>query len=164
MSRRILHIGSAAYPLANIARVQSQVLGFKRWPAVRAFIVVTVLWITLGAAAMALGGIAELRYGVRAEQRTLEDIADLPAAVGALSGTVLIDSLGIGFSILYIGVPLAVSLVCIGVVSATSTALGLTLGGALGARAEASAATWGGIILIATGIAFAVLKLFFSEL
>lgn len=29
----------------------------------------------IGAAAMALGGIAELRYGVRAEQRTLEDIA-----------------------------------------------------------------------------------------
>jgi adenosylcobinamide kinase/adenosylcobinamide-phosphate guanylyltransferase len=28
------------------------------------------------------------------EWRTLEDIADLPAAVGALSGTVLIDSLG----------------------------------------------------------------------
>lgn len=29
----------------------------------------------IGAAAMALGGIAELRYGVRAEQRMLEDIA-----------------------------------------------------------------------------------------
>jgi putative Mn2+ efflux pump MntP len=61
-------------------------------------------------------------------------------------------------------VPLAVSLVCIAVVSATSTTLGLTLGHALGARAEASAATWGGIVLIATGLAFAVLKLFFAEL
>jgi putative Mn2+ efflux pump MntP len=82
--------------------------------------------------------------------------------LGALS--ISLDSLGIGFSILYIGVPLAVSLVCIAVVSAASTTLGLTLGRALGTRAEASAATWGGIILIATGLAFAVLKLFFSKL
>jgi putative Mn2+ efflux pump MntP len=82
--------------------------------------------------------------------------------LGALS--ISLDSLGIGFSILYIGVPLAVSLICIAVVAATSTTLGLTLGRALGARAEAAAATWGGIILIATGLAFAALKLFFSEL
>ena len=82
--------------------------------------------------------------------------------LGALS--ISLDSLGVGFSILYIGVPLMVSLVVIGATSATSTALGLTLGGVLGARAEASAATWGGIILIATGLVFAVLKLFFSEL
>jgi hypothetical protein len=51
VSRRILHIGPAAYPLQNIARVQSQVLKFARWPAVRAFIVATVIWIALGAAA-----------------------------------------------------------------------------------------------------------------
>ncbi len=82
--------------------------------------------------------------------------------LGALS--ISLDSLGVGFSILYIGVPLMVSLVVIAVTSATSTTLGLTLGAVLGARAEASAATWGGIILIATGLTFAVLKLFFSEL
>lgn len=82
--------------------------------------------------------------------------------LGALS--ISLDSLGIGFSILYIGVPLPVSLVCIGVVAATSTTLGLTIGRALGSRAEATAATWGGIILIATGLVFAALKLFFSEL
>jgi putative Mn2+ efflux pump MntP len=82
--------------------------------------------------------------------------------LGALS--ISLDSLGIGFSILYIGVPLPVSLVCIAVVAASSTTLGLTLGRMLGSRAEASAATWGGIILIATGLAFAVLKLFFSKL
>ena len=73
-----------------------------------------------------------------------------------------LDSLGIGFSILYIGVPLVLSLTCIAVVAATSTTLGLTLGRALGSRAEASAATWGGVILILTGVAFAVLK-FFSD-
>jgi MFS family permease len=36
----------------------------------------------VGAAAMALGGIAELRYGVRAEQRALEDIAAPLSAAG----------------------------------------------------------------------------------
>jgi hypothetical protein len=51
VSRRILHIGSAAYPLANIARVQSQELGIKRWPAIRAFILATLAWIALGVAA-----------------------------------------------------------------------------------------------------------------
>jgi putative Mn2+ efflux pump MntP len=82
--------------------------------------------------------------------------------LGALS--ISVDSLGIGFSILYIGVPLPVSLACIAVVSVTSTTVGLTIGRALGSRVEATAATWGGIVLIATGLAFAVLKLFFSEL
>jgi putative Mn2+ efflux pump MntP len=82
--------------------------------------------------------------------------------LGALS--ISLDSLGIGFSILFIGVPLAVSLACIAVVSMLSTTLGLTLGRMLGARVEASAATWGGIILIVTGLAFAALKLFHGEL
>jgi putative Mn2+ efflux pump MntP len=91
---------------------------------------------------------------------------DLSRGWGLLLGSLSIslDSLGIGFSILYIGVPLAVSLACIAVVAVTSTTLGLTLGRALGSRAEATAATWGGIILIATGLAFAALKLFFSGL
>jgi manganese efflux pump family protein len=82
--------------------------------------------------------------------------------LGALS--ISVDSLGIGFSILYIGVPLTVSLACIAIVSVASTTIGLTVGGALGSRVGAAAATWGGIILILTGVAFAVLKLFFSEL
>jgi putative Mn2+ efflux pump MntP len=57
-------------------------------------------------------------------------------------------------------VPLVVSLICIAVVAATSTTLGLSIGRLLGARAEASAALWGGIVLIATGLAFAALKMF----
>jgi putative Mn2+ efflux pump MntP len=76
--------------------------------------------------------------------------------LGALS--VSLDSLGIGFSIIYIGVPLLVSLLCIACTSALSTTLGLTLGRVLGSRAEASAAVWAGVILILTGIAFGALK------
>jgi putative Mn2+ efflux pump MntP len=80
--------------------------------------------------------------------------------LGALS--ISLDSLGIGFSINYIGVPLVVSLICIAVVAVTSTTLGLSIGRLLGARAEASAALWGGIVLIATGLVFAILKMFFA--
>jgi putative Mn2+ efflux pump MntP len=76
--------------------------------------------------------------------------------LGALS--ISLDSLGIGFSILFIGVPLGISLACIALASVISTTLGLTLGKLLGARMEERAALWAGIILIGTGVAFAALK------
>ena len=78
--------------------------------------------------------------------------------LGALS--ISLDSLGIGFSILYIGVPLVVSLVCIGVASVVSTTLGLALGKRLGVVAEERAALSAGIVLVLTGLAFAGLKYF----
>ncbi len=78
--------------------------------------------------------------------------------VAALS--ISLDSLGIGFSILYIGVPVAVSLTVIGIVSVAATVLGLTLGRVLGRRAEESAELWAGIVLALTGIAFILLKVF----
>lgn len=78
--------------------------------------------------------------------------------LGALS--ISLDSLGIGFSILFIGVPLAVSITCIAAVSVVATTLGLTLGKALGTRMEEQAALWAGIILVGTGIVFAALKFF----
>ncbi len=78
--------------------------------------------------------------------------------LGALS--ISLDSLGIGFSILYIGVPLAVSLVFIGGASVLSTTLGLALGKKLGTVAEERAALSAGIVLVLTGIAFAALKFF----
>ena len=80
--------------------------------------------------------------------------------VGALS--ISLDSLGIGFSINYIGVPLVVSLICIACAASASTTLGLSIGRLLGARAESGAALWGGIVLIGTGVLFAVLKMFFA--
>lgn len=78
--------------------------------------------------------------------------------LGALS--ISLDSLGIGFSILYIGVPLVVSLVFIGAASVLSTVLGLTLGKRLGVIAEERAALSAGIVLVLTGLAFAALKFF----
>lgn len=78
--------------------------------------------------------------------------------LGALS--ISLDSLGIGFSILYIGVPLVVSLVFIGIASVVSTTLGLALGKRLGIVAEEQAALWAGIVLVLTGVGFAALKFF----
>jgi putative Mn2+ efflux pump MntP len=78
--------------------------------------------------------------------------------VGSLS--ISLDSLGIGFSILYIGVPLVLSLSVIFAVSICATVLGLTLGRIVGRRAEESAELWAGIVLGLTGIAFILAKVF----
>jgi putative Mn2+ efflux pump MntP len=79
-------------------------------------------------------------------------------AVASLS--ISLDSLGIGFSILYIGVPPVIALAIIGIVSVSATALGLAIGERLGSYAERYAALLGGLLLALTGIAFIVLKIF----
>ena len=74
--------------------------------------------------------------------------------------SISLDSLGIGFSILYIGVPLVLALTIIFAVSLCATALGLTLGRALGRRVEEGAELFSGIILFLTGIAFILAKVY----
>ncbi len=85
---------------------------------------------------------------------------DLSGGHGLLLASLAIslDSLGIGFSILYIGVPMPISLVIIAIVSVASTTFGLTLGRWLGRRAERNAAMFGGLLLALTGVLFAALK------
>lgn len=74
--------------------------------------------------------------------------------------SISLDSLGIGFSILYIGVPLWLALGVIFVVSIAATVLGLTFGRFLGRRVEEGAELWAGIVLILTGIGFILAKVF----
>lgn len=74
--------------------------------------------------------------------------------------SISLDSLGIGFSILYIGVPLWLALTIIFAVSIAATFAGLTLGRALGRRVEEGAELFSGIILMLTGIAFILAKAF----
>ena len=118
----------------------------------------------LGDAASYLGFAALVGVGIYMVFETLraegEGGLDLSSGAGLLFGSLSIslDSLGIGFTILYIGVPFAVSLATIAVTSALATTLGLLLGRMLGRWAEETAALWAGIILIATGIVFAFLK------
>lgn len=74
--------------------------------------------------------------------------------------SISLDSLGIGFSILYIGVPLVLSLAIIFAVSICATVLGLTTGRLLGRRIEEGAEFFSGIILMLTGIGFILAKVF----
>jgi manganese efflux pump family protein len=85
---------------------------------------------------------------------------DLSRGRGLLIASLAIslDSLGIGFSILYIGVPMPISLIVIACISVCSTMLGLTIGRWLGQYAERNAAMIGGILLALTGLLFATLK------
>ncbi len=74
--------------------------------------------------------------------------------------SISLDSLGIGFSILYIGVPLGLALAVIAVVSVASTTLGLALGHTLGKRVEDRAEHIAGVVLILTGLIFILNKAF----
>lgn len=69
-----------------------------------------------------------------------------------------LDSLGIGFSILFVGVPVGISLVVIGAFAVAATLLGLRLGRLLGAHVEDAAEMLGGILLALTGVIFIALK------
>jgi putative Mn2+ efflux pump MntP len=112
----------------------------------------------LGFVALTLVGL----YMIVEARRGLEERKPLDMASGwgllLASLAISLDSLGIGFSILYIGVPLAISLFTIGAVSVLATTLGLVLGRALGSRVEDAAELLGGILLALTGIAFIALK------
>ncbi len=101
-------------------------------------------------------------YMARESQTDLRESSRLDLSRGhglvVASLAISLDSLGIGFSILYIGVPMPISLVIIALVSVASTALGLGIGRWLGRRAERYAALLGGVLLALTGVLFAALK------
>jgi manganese efflux pump family protein len=111
-----------------------------------------------GFAALILLGIYMMVESCRIESDTQK--FDLSKGWGLFLAalSISLDSLGIGFSILYVGVPMPVSLIVIAAVSVTSTALGLAIGGRLGGFAERYSAFLGGLLLLLTGCAFAALK------
>jgi putative Mn2+ efflux pump MntP len=114
---------------------------------------------SIGFAALAgVGGY--MIYEAIREVEEGQDVFDLSRGWGLFLGalSISLDSLGIGFSILYIGVPLVVSLICIAIASVVSTTLGLALGKRLGLVAEEFAALAAGIVLVLTGLTFAALK------
>jgi putative Mn2+ efflux pump MntP len=81
----------------------------------------------------------------------------------AASLSISLDSLGIGFSIVYIGVPLGVTLAAIATASIVATLSGLAFGRRIGARIGERAGIVAGVVLMLTGIAFALLKYFKVE-
>ncbi len=121
----------------------------------------------IGGVAGYLGFIALLGLGIymiveSRRESGLTGPLDMTRGYGLMiaSLSISLDSLGIGFSILYIGVPLVTSIAVIAVTSVASTALGITLGGVLGRRFEEGAELWAGIILAATGAVFIAQKFF----
>ncbi|MBV8489475.1 MAG: manganese efflux pump [Candidatus Eremiobacteraeota bacterium] len=119
----------------------------------------------LGDVAGYIGFVALIGLGAYMMKESRDDLSETSRldlskgwglALAALS--ISLDSLGIGFSILYIGTPLVVSLVVIGIVSVLATTLGLAIGQRLGGFAERYAAFLGGLLLALTGVAFIVLK------
>jgi manganese efflux pump family protein len=110
------------------------------------------------------GALVVLGIFMMVESRSRSQAAKLDLSHGwglfVASLAISLDSLGIGFSILYIGVPPVIALGTIAAVSLSATALGLTLGARLGGFAERYAAFLGGSLLALTGLAFATLKAF----
>ena len=119
----------------------------------------------LGDVAGYIGFVALIGLGAYMIKESREELSessrlDLSKGWGLVlaSLSISLDSLGIGFSILYIGTPLALSLTVIAIVSVCATTLGLALGNRLGAFAERNAAFLGGLLLALTGVVFIVLK------
>ncbi len=85
---------------------------------------------------------------------------DLSQGLGLLLGALAIslDSLGIGFSILFLGVPFGVTLGLIGAMSLSATVLGFLLGRRLGLAVGERVGIYAGALLIVTGLLFALLK------
>jgi manganese efflux pump family protein len=90
-----------------------------------------------------------------------EEALEISTPIGLFltSLSISIDSLGIGFSIFYIGIPFFISVITIGIMSILSTTSGLLLGKYLGHKIGTKAELIGGILLIITGLAFIISKL-----
>jgi putative Mn2+ efflux pump MntP len=117
----------------------------------------------LGDAAAYIGFVALVGVGVYMIVETVRESEggmDLSRGWGLFTAalSISLDSLGIGFSIMYVGVPFAVSLAVIAITSVLCSALGLAFGRLLGRRAEESAGVVAGVMLVLTGLLFAFLR------
>jgi putative Mn2+ efflux pump MntP len=110
----------------------------------------------IGFTALVGVGIYMIVESIRAEEEQFDLSAGWGLVLASLS--ISLDSLGIGFSIVYIGVPIAVTLGAIAFASVLSTTLGLAFGKRFGSTVGERAGLIAGIVLIATGGLFATLK------
>lgn len=106
----------------------------------------------IGFAALIGVGAYMIYETIRGEEETLDLTRGWGLALASLS--ISLDALGIGFSIAYLHVPIAITLAAIFCASACAAGIGLSAGRSLGAGAERSAGVIAGAILIATGLGF----------
>ena len=92
--------------------------------------------------------------------RGTEEEFDLSRGFGLLVAalSVSLDSLGVGFSIVYIRVPVLITLGAIALASVTASSLGLAFGGLFGKAVGERAGSFAGFVLVATGAILALLK------
>ena len=117
----------------------------------------------IGGVAAYLGFAALLGLGI---YMVIESIGEERGKLDLSSGwglflaavSISLDSLGIGFTLPYLGVPLVIALATIFIVSIAATMTGLALGRAIGIRVGGAAGLVAGIILALTGIGFAVAR------
>jgi len=110
----------------------------------------------IGFAALVGVGAYMIVETIAAEEKTFDLSRGWGLFIASLS--ISLDSLGIGFSIVYIGVPLVVTLCAVAVTSVVATTLGLAFGKRFGERVGERAGIIGGIVLVCTGLLFAALK------
>jgi len=110
----------------------------------------------IGFAALVGVGVFMVIESFRAKKEEFDLSHGWGLVVASLS--ISLDSLGIGFSIVYIGVPVVVTLGAIALASIVSTTLGLAFGKSFGSAVGERAGLFAGFVLIATGGLFAALK------
>jgi putative Mn2+ efflux pump MntP len=115
----------------------------------------------IGFAALFGVGIYMIVESLRAEEANFDLSRGWGLTLASLS--ISLDSLGIGFSIVYIGVPIPITIGAIAFASIASTSLGLAFGKQLGKGIGERAGTIAGFVLAATGALFAALKYFRIE-
>jgi putative Mn2+ efflux pump MntP len=119
----------------------------------------------IGGIAAYLGFAALLGLGIYMVIESIkEESGELDLSTGwglfIAAASISLDSLGIGFTLPYLGVSLVEALGVIFIVSIASTWTGLALGRAIGTRVGGAAGLIAGIILGLTGIGFGLARYF----
>ncbi|MGA3039077.1 MAG: manganese efflux pump [Vulcanimicrobiaceae bacterium] len=116
----------------------------------------------IGAAAAYLGFAALVGVGIYMIVESLrEESGDLDLSTGwglfIAAMSISLDSLGVGFTLPYLGVNVVVALIAVFVVSIIATTTGLWLGRIVGNRVGGATGLIAGILLTLTGSVFAIL-------
>lgn len=114
----------------------------------------------IGAAAAYLGFLALIGVGIYMIVESLrEESGELDLSTGwglfVAAMSISLDSLGVGFTLPYLGVSIIVALSAVFAMSIVATAAGLGLGRLIGNRVGGTTGLMAGILLTLTGIVFA---------